>query len=199
MSHEIEYERRALIDENKYYEILNFYKDRYLVDSFVIQTNHYFDYKNLKLRQKGMVLRLREIRDQQSEFTLKIKGASGDEEINQFITESDKAELLASINLPEGEVRNTLEKRGIILNKLQYIGALETKRTEIPFKDYLLVIDKNCYLETTDYNIEIEAKSIEEAESAILEICRRFNLEYKNDYSSKSSRLFTLLKGRKLI
>ncbi len=67
---------------------------------------------------------------------------------------------------------------------------------EIKFDDFLIVLDKNEYLETCDYNLEIEANSIKRAESIILELCGFFALEYKRDYSSKSNRLFKLLEKK---
>jgi uncharacterized protein YjbK len=193
MSREIEYEKRVLINEDQYKKILRFFLKKYPDYKSFKQTNYYFDTCSFDLKNKGIVFRLRKTKKEYPILTLKIKGSNGDLEINQVLTSKEKKCILNNIEIPEGEIKDYLSHEGLLIYSLHLLGLLKTKRMEIKFDDFLIVLDKNEYLETCDYNLEIEANSIKRAESIILELCGFFALEYKKDYSSKSNRLFKLL------
>lgn len=199
MSREIEYEKRVLINEDQYQRILHFFLKKYPSHRSFDQTNYYFDTKSFHLKTKGIVFRLRKTAKVGPEMTLKIKGLNGDLEINQKLTSKEKYSLLNEIEIPKGEIHDFLSNEGLFFPSLHLIGLLKTKRVEVIIDDYLIVLDKNEYLNICDYNLEIEANSIKRAESIILELCDFFELEYKNDYSSKSSRLYDLLKIKQSI
>ncbi len=194
MSRKIEYEKRVLIDEVQYQKILHFFQKKYSDHKIIEQTNYYFDTNLFDLKAKGSVLRLRKLLEESPELTLKIKGRKGDLEINQNLTSKDENILLMRNIIPEGEIKEYLLNEGFLLPSFHMLGSLKTNRMEIKINDYLVVIDKNEYLDICDYNLEIEATSINRAETILLELCDFFGLEYKKDYSSKSSRLFKLLK-----
>lgn len=193
MSREIEYEKRVLINEDQYKKILRFFLKKYPDYKSFKQTNYYFDTCSFDLKNKGIVFRLRKTKKEYPILTLKIKGSNGDLEINQVLTSKEKKCILNNIEIPEGEIKDYLSHEGLLIYSLHLLGLLKTKRMEIKFDDFLIVLDKNEYLETCDYNLEIEANSIKRAESIILELCDFFGLKYKKDYSSKSSRLFKYL------
>ena len=199
MSREIEYEKRVLINEDQYQKILHFFLDKYPDNRCFKQTNHYFDTPSFDFKVKGIVFRLRKSVKKPAELTLKIKGSNGDLEINQNLTSKEEICLFNEKTIPEGEIKDYLWKRGLLFSSLNLVGALETCRMEAKINDYLIVIDKNIYFDICDYNLEIEAESIKRAESIILELCDFFGLEYKKDYSSKSSRLFKFLEKRQTI
>ena len=69
-----------------------------------------------------------------------------------------------------------------------------TKRIEIPIEDYLLVVDKNEYLDVVDYDIEIEAKTQQRAKEVMLELCKKYRLQYDTNYKVKSARAFERFK-----
>lgn len=193
MSRKIEYEKRVLINEDQYQKILHFFLEKYADHRSFEQKNYYFDTYSFDLKTRGIVFRLRKMEKRCSEITLKIKGLNGDLEINQILTSEEEKHLLSKNEIPEGEIKDYLFHEDFLLPSFNLLGSLKTNRMEIRIDDYLIVIDKNEYLDICDYNLEVEANSIIRAESIILELCHSFGLEYKNDYSSKSSRLFKLL------
>ena len=107
-----------------------------------------------------MTLRVRVINDLKSELTLKIKGNNGDQEINDDLLPKDMDALLKSNIFPNGNVKDYLLTLPKSLDSFKNIVSLYNRRLEIEEEDHLLVIDKNNYSDITDYNLEIEAKSI---------------------------------------
>lgn len=196
MSREIEYEDRVLINKEEYEEIVSFFLSRYPNHHFLEQTNYYFDTLEYSLKNSHIVCRLRSILNKKIELTLKIKQEKGDIEITSVLTYNQEANLLSHFEVPEGDVKKALLAIGIPLDKYKMIGSLKSKRLEISEDNHLIVIDMNTYGDIVDYNIEVEAKSKEEATKQILLLCQQFNLKYKKDYSSKSSRLFNSIKNR---
>jgi len=193
MSREIEYEKRVLINEDQYQKILQFFLNKYPDRQIFKQTNYYFDTNSFDLKTRGIVFRLRKMEKEDPELTLKIKGSNGDIEINQVLTSKGEKSLMNENEIPEGEIKDYLSHKGLLLHPFHLLGSLRTNRLEIYVDDYFIVVDKNEYLDICDFNLEVEANSIKRAESIILELCGFFELEYKKDYSSKSSRLFKLL------
>ena len=66
--------------------------------------------------------------------------------------------------------------------------------SEIPINDYLLVIDKNEYLDVIDYDIEVEANSQARAKEVMLKLCEKYKLRYDPNYQVKSARAFNRYK-----
>ena len=75
-----------------------------------------------------------------------------------------------------------------IQKKLKLIVSLKTERIEIPYQNYLFVLDKNYYRNKVDFNIEVESDSKKAAKCHLIEIISEFGIEYNEDYISKSRR-----------
>ena len=167
----IECEERVMIDFDQYTKLVAAYVS--IDPNFRILSieNIYLDDEELSLRKRHDVLRIRNTNGH-LELTLKVKGIDGDIEINET---------------PEKhpEIDKRLEKP---FARYHEIARLKTNRIEANEKDYLVVIDQNMYNGIIDYDLEVEASSLEKAKSAIKDICQRFSLEYKNGYQSKISR-----------
>lgn len=185
-----EYEVRLMISEEKYFTIVTYFMNIHPNQHFLQNVNTYYDTDDLFLRSQHMTLRLRTINDVKSEFTLKIKGEDGDEEINDGLTPKE-AELLFNDNLfPYGQVRNRLMLLPYSLDKYHKIISLFNRRLEVPFDDYTLVIDKNSYGEVNDYNIEIESNlGIKHAKEMLKLYIEKFELPVsKEKYHGKATR-----------
>ena len=185
-----EYEARLMITEEQYFFMVTYYMNIYPNKHFLQNTNYYFDTDNLDLRSQHMTLRLRTINDVTCELTLKIKGENGDTEINDS-PNGKEAELLINNNIfPYGEVRNRLMLLPYTLDKYHNVATLYNRRLEIPFDDYLLVIDKNTYGDVIDYNLEIESRiGINHAKEVLKEYIAKFNLTVsKEKYRGKARR-----------
>ena len=153
----LEYEARVMINQNQYSQIKKSYAN--MERKEFTNTNHYFDYEDLYLTNHGIVLRIRNIDDKKYELTLKIKGETGDLEVNHPLTSNEANNILKTAIIPTSNVLDELSKRNIDLTKLKLIVSLKTERIEIEYPDYLLVIDKNYYRNKVDFNIEVESTS----------------------------------------
>jgi len=185
-----EFETRAMISQQQYVEMVSFFMHLRGYNTFIQNTNIYFDTDSLFLLNNHITLRLRSINEVQSELTLKIKGSNGDDEITDSLTPKDVDSLLNQNIFPGGKVRKYLLTLETPLSDYQQIAKLYNRRLEIPFSDHTLVIDKNVYGDITDYNIEIEAKNnIEEAQKYLKEYIDKFNLDQPNEkYIGKARR-----------
>ena len=185
MSKNIEYEKRVMLTKTQYDELYKYaqafsYKKEYLL------INHYFDDPHLSLIKSHHVLRIREINDSEYELTLKVKGDKGDLEINKLLNKEEKDELLNHFILKDEDIKKHLFN--INIDNLKLITSLKTERIEIPFDNFLFVLDKNYYSDVIDYDLEIESSDIETALNIIQKYCNQFGMQYHEDYLSKSRR-----------
>ncbi|USK93816.1 CYTH domain-containing protein [Rossellomorea marisflavi] len=142
---------------------------------FLLQTNHYFDTEDFKLKETRSALR---IRSKSGHHTLTLKTPHGEDllETNQPLSEEEAASLLKDRRFPEGEVRDTILGLNIDPAALQHFGTLHTKRSEQRFKGGLLVLDQSEYLDKEDYELEYEAAGRIEGEAIFLELLETFQI-----------------------
>ena len=183
----IEYEARAMISEEQYLQIINYFVNDKSKRSFT-NTNTYFDYEDLSLTKNHIVLRSREIDDSNFEITLKIKGDGGDIEINNSLTSKELNDLKENCLIKSKVILQELNKLNIDINRLIKVTELKTERIEIQKEDYLIVVDKNHYNGKIDYNVEIESNSKDAAIERLNETFSPFGVTYKKGYISKSKR-----------
>ncbi len=183
----IEYEARAMISEEQYLQIINYFVNDKSKRSFT-NTNTYFDYEDLSLTKNHIVLRSREIDDSNFEITLKIKGDGGDIEIDDSLTSNELNDLKENCLIKSKVILQELNKLNIDINRLVKVSELKTERIEIQKEDYLIVIDKNHYNGKIDYNVEIESNSKDAAIERLNETFSPFGVTYKKGYISKSRR-----------
>lgn len=195
MSLNIECEDRVMISEANYYDVLTPLLRRSNEHPFILQTNIYIDTDDLLLKENHMVLRIRVIQPFFVEFTLKVKGNDGDKEYTQPLDFQSYQLLKERNQIPEGEVKDKLKEilKTNDFSFLKQITSLDTRRYEEKIDDYLLVLDKNSYNGIEDYNLEIEAPSIERAKQVMQEYCKTYGIEYK-PCKSKSRRAFDSIK-----
>ena len=184
----MEYEARVMVDEILFNKIKNFYTSNYPNYRSISNHNFYYDTKELFLTKNHVVLRIRDISNKNYELTLKVKGHNGDLEINHPLSIDEVNKLKNNFKIENQAILKELEKYDFDLSQLELIVDLKTNRIEIEFPEYLLVIDENYYRNKVDYNLEIESSSKDKAEKYLLDICHKFNIEYKKDYISKSKR-----------
>ena len=184
----MEYEARLMINEKEYSEILDYYSKSYKEKRYLSNFNTYFDSEDLYLTSNYMVLRTRQIDQNKYELTLKIKGRKGDIELNHILDNNQYQEMREKVHIPDSEILDKLNELNIDINKLKLIADLRTDRVEIQYKKFLLVIDKNYYRNRIDYNVEVESYSKNAAIKYLNEKMKRFGLQYKKGYISKSRR-----------
>ena len=184
----LECEARAMIDEATYEAIKSFYVTHNKNHHSLVNKNTYIDTKDLFIINNHMVLRIREIDGKDKELTLKVKSDNGDLEYNYPLSNEEEKQLIQELKIPSVEIKRILKEKKIDESKLEIITVLVTERIEIPYDNFLFVIDKNHYGDTTDYNLEVESDTKENAIKYLNELGKPFNVEYKKGYVSKSRR-----------
>ena len=171
----IEYEERVLISEIDYNKVIADTKLSGKKLSHLSIENIYFDNKEKDIRNKGWMLRVRNIDNGNQELTLKYRNPDNSTvEINETIEEHPEIEKIL----------------GNKFDNFQEITRLKTDRIEVQFEDYLLVIDKNSYSGIIDYDLEIESDEQTKSRKIIDIYCEKYELLYDPLYKTKSQRAF---------
>ena len=185
-----EFERRVMLTEQEYLNIVSHFMKLYPEQHFLQNNNYYFDTKELSLRKRHITLRIRTINEVRAELTLKIKGFDGDEEINDDITFFEMRTIMKERVFPNGNVKSYLLTLATPLSLYENIVTLYNRRLEIKLPDHLLVVDRNEYNGIVDYNLEVETEdNIKLAESFLNLYIKQFNLSLADQkYRGKATR-----------
>lgn len=159
MNH-LEIEYKTLLDKEEYQSLLPLFADTELV----VQTNHYIDTPDQLIRKEKMALRVRTFTDQ-AELTLKVPEAVGHFEYNQDLSPEETEAILQHQQFPDGEIKNLLVSKGISVEQLAVWGSLTTERFEKETAAGLVALDHSLYLDTEDYELEIEVETAEQEEN----------------------------------
>ena len=193
---EKELEERVMLDKKQFLVIKKYIQENFPHYQVIHQKNRYFDDKNNSVHKLKNMLRIRSFQKSTNrELTYKVKGDDGDIEYNQTLSHYWFYEITRCSRLPEGQVKDKLIEDKIDVTSLKTIVDLLTRRIEVRLDDCTIVLDANLYNDITDYNLEIESKiSKSHAKAVLLDYCSRFNIEYKDDYLTKSARAFMSIK-----
>lgn len=186
MSTNVEIESKALVTEEEYLKILNYYLPLAETKPY-IQTNYYIDTPDFELRKNGSGLRIR-IKGNEGEMTLKVPLSYGLLEKNQDITLDDFNEMKDNHIFPEGNIKEFLIMLGYDIDSLKIYASLTTKRLDYRYKESKLSIDRNEYNGKVDYEIEMENSSPVFAKRDLIEVLEEQNIEYKENLRSKTIR-----------
>lgn len=154
-----------------------------------IQKNYYFDGDDFQWNRNGVTLRIRE---KEGKYTATVK-----EHCHCFPEKSVETSML---------VQNEKDCRLFENRKVWLQGCLITQRVTVMIEDNVeVVIDENHYLDTTDYELEIEyipgdksketmKKLLEELAANVFDGCDYDSLLERSKHSeSKSARFFARL------
>ena len=182
MNSNIEIEAKVLLTAEQYDLLVNHLGlDKYRK---VRQTNHYIDSKERILKSNDIALRIREKED--FVLTLKTPLSEGLLEKNQTISWREYENFEKTNVFPSGDIKIFLEMLGFNPNQLEILATLHTERIELNIEDGLLSLDRNTYSNTIDYEVEVEASSMDRAE----EICKKI----LNEVGIKNFKFNTLSK-----
>jgi uncharacterized protein YjbK len=158
LSQNIEIEFKNMLTMKEYEHLL---KEFNINEKQIIrQENHYFDTACFTLKEKGAALRIRQKNDQ-FELTLKQPATVGLLESNQIISKAEVDAAILSGKLPKGFIHDIIKKIGVPIGQIEYFGSLVTKRTELEYKQGLLVLDHSYYLNKEDFELEYEVENYE--------------------------------------
>ncbi len=189
-----EYEARVMVNESQYEHILSRYSKSSKPKEYIKNVNVYFDYDDLYLTTHHIVLRTRNISESEYELTLKIKGEKSDLELNHILTKDEYENMKKKVTIPNSPILEKLNELNVDISRLIMITELRTDRLEVQYKKHLLVIDKNYYGDTVDYNVEVESYSKKAAKRYLMQHVSPFGVEYKNGYIPKSRRAINYFK-----
>lgn len=152
MEQEIEIEFKNLLTKEEFNKLVILFQ---LENSFISQTNHYFDTPNFSLKDTHSALRIRE---KNGTFTMTLKQPNdvGLLETHEKLSEEIANAIMQSNQGFPSSIISQLESLQINISELEYFGSLTTNRAEVPYKDGLLVLDHSTYHGTEDFEVEYE-------------------------------------------
>lgn len=164
------------------------------------QTNYYFDTPNYALSLVHHAsLRVRESSGQHL-MTLKIddRTAEGKLEIEQAISPTDFKTMVATHQVPLGEVNDHLVR--LLPHPLPLLynyNSLTTYRLEITYYGGLLCLDENHYHGVVDFEVEYESSSMAYGKKVIATLFKLAKIESSYSAPSKIKRAFLQLEKNK--
>ncbi|NWK84398.1 CYTH domain-containing protein [Staphylococcus sp. GSSP0090] len=170
-----EIEFKQLLTQSQYQSIYQTYFQNINMFS---QTNYYIDTPQFDLKAHHSALRIR-VKDDYFEMTLKIPAKVGLMEYNfetHVVPELNKS--ITKQMLPT-EIIEQLEMMTVDLNQLVILGALTTERLEKEVDGNLLVLDKSCYLDVEDFELEFEVDDYDEGLKQFKNILEKFNMKHE--------------------
>ncbi len=180
---EKEIEIKSMLDKSTYEELL-----KQLERNEFSQINHYFDSEDFSLKSQNMALRVRE-KDGNYKLTLKVKkDAILTHEISDVLDREQFCELLNNRYVNTENVANYLQDCNLGSLKLVNIISFETIRNVVEFKDYKLFLDHTIYDNSEDFELEIEAKSVEVCKQTFAFYAKKYNLT--RNYVTKIARAY---------
>ncbi|MFE8700398.1 CYTH domain-containing protein [Cytobacillus sp. FJAT-54145] len=190
MSQNIEIEFKNLLTQEEFTKLKSFFQ---IEDSmFVKQINHYFDTPTFSLKELGCALRIRE-KNSTYEMTLKQPALEGLLETNQTLTSTEADVMLKTGLIPDGAVKDQLDRLNIALQEIVYFGSLSTERAETEYLNGLIVLDYSSYLNHHDYELEYEVNHFETGEKHFLELLHTLDIPVRKT-DNKIRRFYHALK-----
>ena len=188
MHSNIEIEAKVLLTKEQYSLVVSYlHLERY---KKIKQTNHYIDSTSRVLKDNDFALRIREKDD--FVLTLKTPLSEGLLEKNQTLSWREYDALEDQGVFPVGNIKSFLELCGFNTRELKVLASLTTHRIEFEYEDGLVCLDENIYGKNekiVDYELEIEAISMERAEELIKNLLSAAGInEFKFNTLSKQRR-----------
>ncbi|MGL5978533.1 MAG: CYTH domain-containing protein [Erysipelotrichaceae bacterium] len=168
MKKNLEIEYKLLVSETAFYAIYESFSS----PRFVVQTNHYFDTTEGKMRELGMALRIRES-EQTFIATLKIPTTNGVLEYEVNVLDANVTSLPISL-------LTMLETHGIT-STLVNDHTLTTERAIVHLPEAELCFDINHYNNMTDYEIEYEQTQDHDGKSKFQSILDPFGITFEKN------------------
>ncbi|GGE71832.1 CYTH domain-containing protein [Priestia taiwanensis] len=152
MKQEIEIEFKNLVTKEEFELLTDTFS---LHNSFISQTNYYFDTEALSLKDHGAALRIR-VKKNTYTLTLKQPHDVGLFETHETLTKDEAMRIIDEGLIPNSTIASRIEALGISPSSLTYLGELTTSRAETEYEGGVLVLDHSHYLSCNDYELEYE-------------------------------------------
>ncbi|HIW12513.1 MAG TPA: CYTH domain-containing protein [Candidatus Salinicoccus stercoripullorum] len=157
----------------------------------VVQTNFYIDTPDLDMRKNRILLRIRDAEGIQM-MTLKEPTEKGVMEYHGEVSgELNFDRDIRPAELPE-LIRGELARYDIDISRLKIYGALSTERRQVPYREGLLVLDRNTFLDEEDFELEYEVDNHDKGETRFLQLLEEAGIERRGEVT-KSERFYNKL------
>jgi uncharacterized protein YjbK len=173
MSQNIEIEFKNMLTSAEYKMLLREFN---IMESQIFtQENHYFDTRQFDLRERGTALRIRR-KQEQYEMTLKQPLEVGLLETNQILSKSQAEAAMAEGLIPNGPIKELIQESGVSCSALTYFGSLTTNRSEVKYRNGLLVLDHSLFFDKEDYELEYEANDYLTGQESFKGLLQQYNI-----------------------
>jgi len=157
----------------------------------VVQTNFYIDTPDLDMRKNRILLRIRDAEGVQM-MTLKEPTEKGVMEYHGEVSgELDFDRDIRPDELPE-IIRGELARYDIDTSQLRVYGALSTERRQVTYREGVLVLDRNTFLDEEDFELEYEVDNYDKGETRFLHLLEEAGIERRGEVT-KSERFYNKL------
>lgn len=183
----IETELKAMLTPEQYDELHNHFS----WETKKAQTNHYYTDSTGELKKHGITFRIRTI---DNKNVIQVKKHTNANSPLQICEESE----FPINNIPKSFTKDEIEKMTGIAVAASYIGELTTLRSSLFYCDGVeICLDRNNYLDVTDYEIEIEyTKSVPDELFSVLKTYGvMFSRPSKGKFSRFMTRLISIIKN----
>lgn len=162
----IEIEFKTAITKENYYFLL---KEFDLEDNVFLQTNYYFDTKDLKLNKDLIVLRIRQ-KGERYKVTLKKQGDNQAFENHVFLTKEKALEMIEN-------GFNTNEFFEDVNLDVIFLESLDNYRVSTPHLNNKLFLDRCEYHNIVDYELEYEVDEFNQGQKEFLKLLKKYNID----------------------
>src|SRR5699024_1081259 len=157
----------------------------------VVQTNFYIDTPYLDMTKNRILLRIRDAEGVQM-MTLKEPTEKGVMEYHGEVSgELDFDRDIRPDELPE-IIRGELARYDIDTSQLRVYGALSTERRQVTYREGVLVLDRNTFLDEEDFELEYEVDNYDKGETRFLHLLEEAGIERRGEVT-KSERFYNKL------
>lgn len=162
----LEHEAKALINESEFTALMNKLNPP-LKSS---QVNYYFETRDQYFKNNRSALRVRVI-DKNYELTLKINNGDHNIEHNFDIDYLVFDKMINLGQLPH-EVLRILNLNLVLFQ----VVVIETNRYTYRYLDHMIELDHSKFLNTIDFELEVEAESLTKASEVLNAFCEEYQL-----------------------
>lgn len=158
-----EVEKKMLLKPKEFQRYQNYFM-RNFKRHFTVNKNYYFDTIDLDLLKNDVTCRVRELNETYT-LTVKSKEKDGFACVSKEKNELINSEMFEKLCDGKIKISDLGECCNHIVNlELINYGSLYTCRDSYYIDDCTICLDQNSYHDVTDYEIEIEGKTIEKIE-----------------------------------
>ena len=147
------------------------------------QTNYYLDNNKHDLRNNRLSLRIRTFANS-AEMTIKIPQKVGNMEYNIDLSCQEAEHMINSpqidfTNPKLATIKDILQENKISLTGIHSLGSLTTIRREMQTSIGLMALDKNEYLDNSDYELELEVEDDIKGKQDFDDFLKKNKIEYR--------------------